>query len=798
MIGIWFKLFYRNSIKNWMSTLVNIGGLSLGLLCLLIGLSYYDSEVAYDAWNPHKDHIYKVGHRFSDGQVFDDSTQPEAAKCKELIPEITDALSMPSWYMEDLLQVGERSFFSKKILYAQPNFFEFFPHPIRKGNKDELFATKNSIVIAEEVSEHLFQKSNPIGKALRIGKDTYVVSGVFKQQKASTTLPQVVIWDSVNKNQANNWGAYSQYTYYKIADDAVIANVEEKILQVFIDEYYQKEATQEGIALDAYLERSGSVPFLEKLADYRLHGKGDLGPLEGKGNYLFLMLSISLALLILLISTINFINLSFANGVKRSKEVGVKKVLGLAKKWFYLQYSGEIALQIGIAVVVAFGTAEFVLPLFNDYFGLNVSVITGMLFVKIVGIALLISLLVGILFSGFLGRMETLTALKGKLGSPKSIMVFRNTMLAVQLFFAGFFLIGALIVKSQVNFMNTKELGFSGEGVVVVPMAKGENRWQRYQLAKAEFEKKPYVINVSSSLETPGKDEDNSNNVEYRDALVDCKMNTVDYGHFKMLDIQFVKGNSFSSNTPALTAESIIMNETAISKLGIQAPIGKTVTVFGKQFTIKGVVKDYHFDGFEREIRPVFYLHYSGIDWLKYNLNAVHFKLDLNKVPLALDEITKFWQEELEPGYPFEYRFVDQQFKKTFETYKRQQLFFSVLTIIIISVSLLGLLALSSLVIQQRLKEVAIKKTLGASVRELMADLLLNFVKVVLISTAVLIPVSYWGLNQWLDNFAYRISMPIWPYMLSPLVLLCLVIMVVGFKAYRATKVDLISHLKFE
>ena len=232
--------------------------------------------------------------------------------------------------------------------------------------------------------------------------------------------------------------------------------------------------------------------------------------------------------------------------------------------------------------------------------------------------------------------------------------------------------------------------------------------------------------------------------------------------------------------------------------MGIKDPINKTVKAFNKDVKIIGVVKDYHTSGFDKKIKPIFYLHYSSISWLKSNLRDAHFKIKPEHLEKSLAKIERFWNTELEPGYPFSYYFADKKFEKTYEKYEQQQTLFTILTIVVIFIALLGLFALASLTIQQRLKEVAIRKTLGASVKDIMFQLIKSFIKIVVVASLFLIPVAYYLMQNWLDNFVYRADMPILPYIITPIVLVVLVISVVGIKALNAIKIDLIKYLKFE
>ncbi|CAL2102987.1 conserved membrane protein of unknown function [Tenacibaculum sp. 190130A14a] len=798
MLQVWLKLFFRNSKKNWLNTLINIGGLTLGLTGLIIVLLYYNKENSYDKWNPHKDVIYKVGHSWPDGQTYDDTTHPEGPKSMEVIPEIIDYISMPSWYYSALLKVNNKTTYATKIVYSTPNFFEFFPHKIIEGNKKEILNSKDFMAISLEVKKKLFGTKKAVGNLIVYGKKNYTISGVFEVEKPSTIEPEVIVWDMANKSMVNNWDSFSNHTYYKIKEDADIKEVEKKLQQVFIDNLHKTSANKEGMPLNEYLEKEASIPFLEKLDGLRLHARGDVGPLEGKGNYLLLLIMMGLSVFIIIISSINFINLSIASASLRGKEVGIKKTLGITTISFNVQYVLEIVIQGFVALLLALLITELLLPSFNTYFKTTLHLKNVKLIIQISLLTLVISLLIGGIYALYLHKFSTIEVLKGNFSRSKNMVFLRNVMLGLQFIISGFFLVGGLVVYNQVSYMSSKDLGFSGDQILVVNFADNARKWERYELVKKVFENDPNIISISASMTSPGADNDFSNGVSYNNKDVDTKFIPMDYGHLEMIETDMKFGRPFSEKFASDSINGIILNETAVKLLNIKNPIGKKVRTFDKECNIVGVVKDYHLDGFDKKIRPAFYLHFKSIPWLKYSLNSVHFKIKKGSEEKAIARIENFWRTEIEPGFPLTHSFVNKAFEVTYEKYKQQQTLFGILTFVVILVALLGLFALASLTIQQRLKEVAIRKTLGASVKEIMYQLIISFVKNVLIASVFLIPIAYYLMQNWLNNFAYRIDMPIFPYVISPIILILLVVTVVGIKAYNATKVDLIKYLKFE
>ncbi|WP_046757024.1 ABC transporter permease [Kordia jejudonensis] len=798
MVRTWLKLFFRNSKKNWLNTVINISGLTLGLVGLIIVLLYYTNEKSYDQWNTQKDIVYKVAHKWGDGQVYEGATNPEGRTVKEIVPEVVDYCNVHSGYDSQILRYKDRSIYETKIGRANANFFEFFPHEIIKGDAKTILATKTAIAISTDLEQQLFGEKDAVGKTIKYGKKEYIVTGVYKLSTPSVYMPNAILHKPISKS--NNWGGYGIHTFYKIPKGTDLATVEKKIYDVYVDKYYKEEADGQGITVDQYVSMQGSYPILEKLVDLRLHGQGDEGMIEGKGNYLLLIIMLSLSILIILISSINFINLSIASASQRAKEVGVKKTLGLSKFSLQIQFILEIVLQGVISMFLALIVVELLLPIFNTFINKNLSLQSVEIILQVGLLALFISIVIGLITALYISNFKTISVLKGNFSRSGHMIFVRNVMLGLQFVISGFFFIGGLVVYAQVHYMSTKDLGFSGEEILVVEFNDSQtSRSKQYKLLKNVFQNNPNIEGISSTFLVPGDDNDISLDVTHKDVVVDIKFIPLDFGHLEMINTKISKGRYFSKDFASDTINSIIFNETAAKRLGIaDDPIHKEVEANGKKFTVVGVVKDYHIEGLDKEIRPVFFMYYSGFDWVRSAMSTVQFKIKEGKKEAALAEIERFWTTELEPGYPFSFYYLDKYYSKTHDIYKKQQTLFFILTLVVIFIALLGLFALASLTIQQRLKEVAVRKTLGASVKQIIVQLVKSFIKITGIAVVVLIPIAYYFMQNWLNNFAYRIEMPLWPYIIAPIVLVLLVFVVVGIKALNATKVDLIKYLKFE
>ena len=797
MVKIWFKIFFRNSQKNWLNILVNISGLALGLMGFIIVLLNYTDELSYNAWNPNKNEIYNVIHEMPGDDVWSTSTTIEGGMFLSDIPEVEAYYLCNSWYESGLVTIHSKSFFTEDILIGMDNFFSFFPFPVLEGSTDELKKSKLNIAISQSQAKMFFDKQTALGKTITYNDDDYTIVAVYKVNDKSYYAPKIVMID--REKHRDEWGSFYSNLLVKLTKGSVPEEVSAKMSAVFQKYDAIPSAEKEGITLEEYNDKYGVKVGLDVLADIQLQYSGNTGP-EGSGDIKLLMIMLSLSILLIIISAVNFINLTTASAFQRAKEVGVKKTLGLSKSQIILSFVFEVMLEAFISLVLALIGVELTLPYFNEFMGVDLIFDSWIFLLQIIGITVLISIVTGLIPAIYTANFKAVEVLKGNFSRSKKGQFVRQLMLALQFIISGFFLIGSMVIYTQVNYMVNQELGFKGEQVVIIYLNDRTDAFSKYELVKKELINDPNILTISSNTYMPGGSSQSTTNADYKEVHLNALTNAIDYNYLEMMDIEIIKGRNISSNFSSDTIDNILINETMAKSLGIaENPIGEEID-FGYKQNLKviGVVKDYFIDGVDSEIGDMFLFHWEMFPWMEQNFSNIQFKLSGKNTPETMAVIEKFWKQNIEQGYPFSYRFIDEQFARTYKRYQNQQTLFSILTLIVIWVSLLGLFALATLSIQQRLKEVAIRKTLGASEYEIVLQLVKSFVKVVIFSSVILIPLAFYVMRDWLDNFVYRIEMPYWPYVLTPLVLILLVLLVVGIKAFNATKVDLIKYLKFE
>ncbi|CAM1368934.1 ABC transporter permease [Tenacibaculum xiamenense] len=805
MFQTWFKIFFRNQKKNWLNGIVNISGLTLGFSALLLVILYLNEEKSYNQWNPNKDITYRVNiKQAKSGEVWYTVNPGMYLTYPKEIPEVREAIMIRPFYKSRVVQYNDVSEFNDKTISTEPHFFDFFPFEIVQGSAQKFAETRNNIALSTAYAERIFKGENAIGNSVKINGDNYFVTCVYKIPKNSHYEPDLLM--QFEAPFEVHWGNHNHELFCKIPQGSDLGHVKKKMEQILVD-VYRRFAEEEGVSVEEFNEKFG-IPtiLLDKLDTIYLHPTARRAGPSGTGNYQLIMILLGLSTLLIIISCVNFINLSVASGNQRAKEVGVKKTLGFTRKSLLFQYMSEIVIQGVISFLFAMIIVELALPFFNEFMQTKISILQpksiSLLFIVVV----ITSLLIGLTPALYLSNFKSIEVLKGNVSKSKKGNFVRNAMLGLQFLISGFFIISIFIVSSQVNYMMKKDLGFDKDQVITLDLYSIGNKYDKYRLTKKELIKSPNISTITASMFVPGEGFVNGTSLRHliNEKQFNCASNLIDYDYIDFAKLTILKGRKFSKEIASDSINKIIINETAAKQLGIyKKPIGEKVRLGWQEdeepsLEVIGMIKDYHFDGFDTKISPMFLVLWEDFNHAKGWISAIQFKVKPNNIDQTISEIETFWKTNIDAKYPFTYQFLDKKFAETYKKYRKEQTMFFILSIIVITIALLGLFALATLTIQQRLKEVAIRKTLGASVNDIMFHLVKVFFKITLLASALLIPIAYYFMQSWLNNFVYRINMPLWPYLITPSILLTLVFLVVGFKAFKATKIDLIKHLKFE
>jgi len=811
MLKNWLKIAFINYRKNWLSTIINILGLSVGLCVFLLIFIHWQDEKSYEQHNPNKDKIYFIENGNASFGIMPSSSYPELTVSKEKFSEIEDYAIANSWsYYKTRLIAGKNSAYTSSCR-ASGSYFDFFPFERIAGSFKNAISDDNKMALSVETAKSLFgdEYQNCIGKTVKIDDSQnkeYVITAVYKNPAENSVFKPGFIMKHPDIGKQNNsqWTNYSYIGYFKIKPGTDIQNLEKKLSD--------QQAAQERILSEKwgekYDEKNSAKVYLTPISKMKLEAKS-----EGvqKGDKKSIIILLSLSALILLLSGINLINLKTAQASQRAKEVGVRKVVGSTKSKLVLQFLLETFMICFVAYIVAFAMVELLLPTYNKFLNKEIKLDDPNLFIYTGLLLIIFSLISGLIPALYLANFKPINTLKGNFARSRHGIWLRNSILTLQLIISSFFIICSLVIHTQVNYMMNKDLGFKGDQVINIQFKKTD--WQndynskKYIRLKNEVSKIAGVEDITGSINSIGMGFSNASVV--RSALDTLKsvenviVGGIDYNYFKFYKIKFASGRDMDLRFASDTISGAIANETFIKKMGWNQnqALGKELITGweekGHNYKIIGVVKDFYMTGMDKPIEPMVFFNYDR-NWAKNNMGNLQIKISGNDINGTLERIKEFWTTKAEPGYPYEYNFVDKQFAKTYEKFQKQQTLFTTLNIVVLVIALLGLFALSSLLIEQKLKDVAIKKTLGADERTIVWDLTKRFLLICVIAVLISMPFGYYAMNEWLKDFAYRIDMPVWPYVLSLLLLLILTFIVVSFKAYRATKINLVKYLKYE
>lgn len=791
MFQNYLKIAWRNLLKYKLFSAINIGGLALGLMVAILIGRYVQLELQVDQWVPDSDRIYRVYRSNADGSgAWTFNSQLLAPKIASELPEIEAATYLrPD--TESLFATADKSLYLDKVGLADSSFLAVIDLPLVAGDRNTAFIKPNSMLVSEEVALRFFGTKDAVGQSLRYNDDEqYTITGIFPTVQGSTHLDYEVFL-----RQSSLWGQWlnnSFATYVKLAPWTTPEQVEGKMYDLLAP-----------IMLAAYTASNFEVAAkdmpvwgLQNFRDIYLHSNEITSISNQKGNLRYLYILGFIALLVLFVAVVNYVNLSTARAVNRSKEIGIRKVGGAVKTQLMGQFLVESTLQSVVALFIAIPLAELVLPIFNQICGREM-VLIGEDFLGLalpwLGISLFVGLLAGIYPAFVLSAFKPIQVLSGR-RLKLSGELFRKGLVVAQ--FTGVVVLGIvmLVMYDQVQFMLQQDLGFKDEQVITIPMNYQES-WRNVEAIKQDLISHPGIENVSSASFFPGGELTNYTLeiAERENNYFSPDFAFVDYDYADVLDLEVVQGRFFSRDFATDTLEAFVVNEAFVKRLQLENPIGHRIRLpwYEQWGKIVGVVKDYHHMGLDNEIGP-----------LALFANPVYRPMT------AISLQTAAWQDALgfikekwlqvEPNHPFRYEFLDQSFAAQYEQYStlRNTMFYSVILTIIVAI--LGLLGLSTYMAQQKTKEIGIRKVLGASIQQVVLLLSGQFIILVGIASLVAIPLAYWLSTQWLQDFAYSVKPSFGPFAITILTSLLVALGTVAIQAFRAARANPVEALRAE
>lgn len=792
MFKNYLKTAWRNLMKNKMFSSINILGLTIGItVCMMIYL-FIMNEFSFDRFHKNGDSIYRVMRGFESdgksGRVAYLSGLYSPTLLNDFKGQIISAVRIGE--NNSLFTVGAKSFNEKKVLDVDSNFFKFFSFPLIKGSPATVLKDLNSAVLTESTAKKYFGSVNDaIGKIIMLNKETPLkVTGIAKDVPSDSHLYFDVVTPIERIKDAGwmtTWINNGVYTYIQLAPNVTQVQIE-KQMPAFVDKYLGSDMRKYGFKWSLSLTPLKDVYFDSTSLDSIKHGDKTV-------VYIFL----SIAILILLIACINFMNLSTIRAAERSKEVGLRKVLGALRNNLVWQFIGESVLLTAISCLLSVSLLLLVMPWYNQLLGyaLNVSWNTLPVYLFLVGIIIVVGFLAGSYPAFFLSSFSPIQTLKGKLNLGKSGTSFRQVLVVIQFSISVFLIVGTIIITKQMSYVKNKQLGYNKEQTLVIPIDNGDI-YNNLNSFKTALQNQAVVQSVSAMSGEPGGFFDGQTfNVEGHPEVWNANTEYADFDFVKTLGLQIIAGRDFSSGFPTDTTDAVLINKTAAAKLGWtpQQAIGKWIQNAVADHTkrrIIGVVDDFYFQSLKQQVNAL-------VISPAMDRRQILIRLQPGNLQAGIALIKNAYSKAA-PAYPFEYKFLDQKFGELYQKDIRQQKILSVFAGLAIFVACLGLFGLASFTATKRFKEIGVRKVIGASVQSIVILLSKDLLKPVLIATCIALPAGYWAMNKWLQNFAYKTNVSWWIFVLAALITFGIALITVSIKAIKAAVANPVKSLRTE
>jgi len=803
MLVNYIRIALRNLRKNKIFSIINIIGLSVGLTCFMLISAYIYNELTFDEYAAEADNIYRVNLSVTGNGnvvVYPDVDIAIGEGMMEAFREIKSYARI--FRQSAFVNFNDKQFKEKNLAYADSNFLKMFSIPLIEGDITRALTAPNSIVISREFEKRYFGNKLAIGKTLIIGtgKTAYKVTGVFKAipEKSHFHFDAFLSFSTID-NGRHTWSNIGFYTYLLLNKNVDPQNLESKFPQL-VSKFVVPEVQHDmGVSLAEAKKVVGTFVFsLQPLTDIHLYSDTEY-ELEPNGDIKYIYIFSALAIFILLLACINFTNLSTARATTRAKEVGVRKVLGSEKRQLICQFLTESVLLTLLAAIFAIVIIDLLVPYLNKLINGSISIDFFSNFIVLLAmfmISLFVGVIAGIYPAFFMSGFNIVSIMKGSAVSgntqKKSL---RSGLIIFQFFVSTTLIIGTIIVYQQLNYMQNKKLGFNKDQTLIIPDAHllGNNQ----DAFKQEITQDNRVVSASISWTMPSGNLMEGTEIYPKDQLtnrstIHANIYRVDYDYLNTLDIEILYGRNYSKQF-STDDTGVIINEAAVRRLGWDEAnaVGKYIIRSGQiQYKVIGVVKDFNYVSVKQKISPLMLL-------LGGNYGGLIVKFKTSDVRGLLRDMKMKWDEFNTAG-PFSYNFLDDKFAALFTSEERTQQIFSSFTLIALIIAGLGLFGLSAFIIEQRRKEIGIRKVLGASVFTITFMLTKEFTKWVLIGNVIAWVSAYYLMNQWLNNYAYRIDISLWIFLLSTIVTLFVVLMTISYQTIKAAFANPMKSLRYE
>ena len=792
MIKHYITVAFRNIRKHTGYSLINIFGLATGLAACLLILMYVNHELSYDSFHEKADQIYRVSMEFRSADIQEHvAISPTAALpvFTREYPEVIGGVRLypTGMFRPSVIEYGEKQFQEDGFMYADSTFFNVFSFPLLKGNPQTCLSQPTTIVITESMAMKYFGSEDPMGKFLKINDSReYQVTGVMADFPSNSHFSADFLASFVSTRAAKQeiWGSANYQTYIILKKGASAEDLEAKIPTLIQREIGQHLGEDESLIIH-----------LTALEDVHLRSDAQ-GGFGTSGNIRYVYIFSAIALLILVIACINYMNLATARSVDRAKEVGLRKVVGAQKNQLFGQFMGEATIITFMALVISLVIANLALPYFNQLVGRELSIgflNNATLIFGLIGVGIIVSLLAGVYPAIAFSNFKPITILRGNFKTSQSGVWLRKGLVIFQFAISIFLVVGTLVIYKQLRLIQNKNLGYEKEQVVVIPVDyKMVEKWETF---KGALTNSPHIDHVSAVSETPSQVDGTyslflpSNPKDSR--LVQAMATDIDIA--KTMGFKILSGSDYTYASSQREDYPFLINETVMKQMGwdLETAVGKPLNLNGREGFVQAVMNDFHTQSLHREVSPLV------IFLSKNDFNYAMVKISTGKIEESLSHLESTWSE-LAPHRPFDYHFLDDEFDKLYRSEKQtaQSLgIFAGLAIIIASLGLFGLAAFTTV---QRSKEIGIRKVLGASSYQLVGLLSKDFTQLVLVSAVIALPLAWYAMDTWLKDFATRVNVGADTLLIAGGAALVISWLTVSYQSVRTAMMNPIDTLKDE
>lgn len=796
MIRNYLKTALRSFQKNRFFTFINLVGLTIGFTCCILMGLYIQNELNYDRFQQKGKRIARVIMAYSFGEKINKGNYTStkvAPVFKRNFPEVESAVRM--YQSGRIVKFEDKVFNEKKFMYADSTFFDLFSFRLRQGNTSNALAGPNKILLTETTARRYFGSTNPVGKTLLINasQTPYLITGIIQDcpENSQIKFDFLASFSSMGNIQEKTYWNANYTTYLLLRDENSFTSLQNKIPGFMKKEMADQPNTYVSFELE---------PFT------KIHLYSPYPGFEPNNSITYIYIICAVALLILFIACFTYINLGTASSIERAKEVGVRKVLGADKWQVFWQHIGESILLCLISVVISLILVAMALPWFNGLADKHISY--SALFTPL-NLSFLLSVWIIVSFAGgsypavVLSGFQPIKVLKGLFRNSSSGLMVRKSLIVFQFMISVFLIIATLVIQQQMKYIRSKNLGYEREHVLLLPL--DQKMLENYPTIKTELKKQTGILAVSRAVSNPTLIEGGyhmRSDAMPPDGIVSVTASPVDEEYVRTTGLQLVAGSDLTQQDmenadelkhPENPAYQFILNESAARELGwsAQAAIGKKMFLGDdRPGYVKAVIKDFHFRSLHDKIEPLVLFPSS---WS----SQMMVKLDGNNLSLAITGIGELWKKMV-PHRPFEYRFMDDAFNELYESENRLAKVLSVFAGIAILLACLGLLGLSSFAAQQRIKEIGIRKVLGASLFQIVTILSKEFILLALLAFLLAFPIGWWAVNRWLQDFSYRITVHWSVFAITGISTITLALFTVAFRAIRAARSNPVKSLRTE